>query len=131
MMMTVENPTTNTTRNPMTTERRQSKREGRLRMSPLELRLYVAALLAVVYTISWRAIGGHGPVTDPPISIAPMTRQPQRVVWIDSLPPSKRPVVTLPAGWQLASEPPSSLARTERLVRVPTRHVPRVRTRSS
>jgi hypothetical protein len=117
MMMTVESPaaimtatTTNTTRNPMTTERRPSNRETRLRMSPLELRLYVAALLAVVYTISWRAIGG--PATDPPIAIAPMTSQPQRFVWIDNL-------------------PQSSLAPTERIVRVPTRRVPRARTRSS
>lgn len=108
----------------MTTERRQ-------RMSSLELRLYVAALLAAVYTISWRAIGGHAPATELPIATVPATSEPRRFVWIDRLPPSMRPAVVLPAGWQLASEPQSSFAPPERVVRVPSRRVPRVRTRSS
>ena len=112
----------------MTTERRESNREPRPRTSPLELRLYVAALLAAVYTISWRAIGGHAPVTEAPIAIAPMTTEPQRFVWIDSLPDTVRPTVVPPAGWQLASDPRSSVAPPERVVRVPSR---RVRTRSS
>lgn len=94
--------------------------EPSVRTSPLELRLYVAALLAAVYTVSWRAIA---PAAEPS---RPTT--PQRFVWIDSVPPSMRPVVVLPAGWQLASEPRSSVAPTERVVRVPSR---RVRTRSS
>lgn len=111
----------------MTTKRRESNREARLRTSPLELRLYVAALLAAVYTISWRAIGGHGPVTEAPIATAPTT-EPQRFVWIDSLPDTVRPSVVPPAGWQLASDPRSSVAPPERVVRVPSR---RVRTRSS
>lgn len=115
----------------MTTERRQPNREARLRVSPLELRLYMAALLAAVYTISWRAIGGHAPATVSPIATAPTASEPPRIVWIDSLPPAMRPAVALPAGWQRGSEPQASSTQPARVVRVPSRGVPRVRTRSS
>lgn len=101
----------------MTTERRGPKPE---RVSPLELRLYVAALLAAVYTISWRAIDGPPPATEPTIAAG---APPQRFVWIDRIPPAMRPSVALPAGWQRASEP--------RVVRAPAPRVPGVRTRSS
>jgi hypothetical protein len=37
----------------------------------------------------------------------------------------------LPAGWRLASEPQASAAQPTRLIRAPSRRVPRVRTRSS
>lgn len=114
----------------MTTERRQPN-AVRLRTSPLELRLYVAALLAAVYTISWRAIGATAPATEPPLASVRTTSEPLRFVWIDSLPQHMRPAVTLPVGWQLASERQSSIAPPERVVRVPSRRVPRVRTRSS
>jgi len=100
--------------------------EPRARPSPLELRSYLVAVLAVVYTISWRTIAG---TADP--AIAPAVTDPaQPVVWIDHLAPSLRPHVALPAGWQLASEPQAAVAPTERVV-VPSRRVPRVRTRSS
>lgn len=114
----------------MTTERRQPDRTHP-RVSALELRLYMAALLAVVYTISWRAIGGHAPAATAPIATVPAPSEPQRFVRIESLPPSMRPAVVLPAGWQLATEPQPSFAPPERVVRVPSRRVPRVRTRSS
>lgn len=129
----------------MTTERRPSDRTARARVSPLELRLYVAALLALVYTIAWRAIGAHAPVPEPtatspatPAATEPTltTNAPPRYVWIDSVPPTARPVIALPAGWQLASEtqpvvaPPTRVLPT-RAVPAPRRRVPRVRTRSS
>jgi hypothetical protein len=115
----------------MTTERHQPNRETRLRVSALELRLYVAALLAVIYTISWRAIGGHTPAPEPARATVPTTTEPQRFVWIDSLPPSMRPAIALPAGWQLVSEPQRSSTQPARIVRAPSQRVPRVRTRSS
>ena len=113
----------------MTTERR----EARVRTSPLELRLYLAALLAVVYTITWRAISGHAVGTSsvvPTTTETTATLEPPRIVWIDTLPPEMRPAVTLPAGWQRAVEARPSTP-LERIVRVPSRRVPRVRTRSS
>ncbi len=113
----------------MTTERHES----RVRTSPLELRLYVAALLAVVYTITWRVIGGTQTTVAPTIApvFATTTLEPPRVVWIDTLPPELRPAVTLPDGWQRAADARSPAAPPERVVRIPNRRVPRVRTRSS
>ena len=102
----------------MTTERRQVSPKARVRVSPLELRLYVVALLAAVYTISWRAIGAHAPATEPVVASTPPASEPQRVVWI-----------TLPDGWQLASQQQAS--PPARVVHVPNRRVPRIRTRSS
>lgn len=110
----------------------QSKREPRSRISPLELRLYIAALLAVVYTLSWRAIGGHAGPVEPTRAAPSATRDPQqRFVWLDSLPPAVRPAIALPAGWQLASDPQPSPTLPPRVVRAPSKRVPRVRTRSS
>ena len=116
----------------MTTERRQPSREPLLRSSPLELRLYVAALLATVYTITWRAIA-DAPTTQAVLATAPAPREPQRFVWIDSMPATARPVFALPVGWQLASAPGASsgTAQPARVLRTPSRRVPRVRTRSS
>lgn len=116
----------------MTTEPGRPGR-ARHRTSPLELRLYVAALLAALYTIAWRAIGGHAAVTEsasvpPP---APAPSQPPRLVWLDSLPPGMRPAVALPAGWRLASDARPASSQPAQVVRVPGRRAPRVRTRSS
>lgn len=117
----------------MTTERRHVNVKARVRVSPLELRLYVAALLAAVYTLSWRVIGGHAPATDPAVASTPRRSEPQRFVWIDSLPPTRRPAIALPPGWQLASQRQVSSAQDAppAIVHVPSRRVPRVRTRSS
>jgi hypothetical protein len=103
----------------MTIERRPPKREPGQRTGPLELRSYVIALLAAIYAISWRAIGGHAAAVDPPpAAVAP--------------PPHVITTIALPPGWQLASGPPSStVAPAPHIVRAPSRHVPRVRTRSS
>lgn len=117
----------------MKTEGRQPNRESRLHASPLELRLYVAALLAVIYTIAWRAVGGHVQTmpasTQPEPEVVPAQRESPRFVWIDSLPVTMQPPIALPAGWQRASQPPTS--QPARMVRAPSRQVPRVRTRSS
>ena len=116
----------------MTTEHRPSNRGSRLDVSPLELRLYIVALLGAIYTITWRAIGGQVPTTESPLVPPLAPREPQRSVWIDNLPPDVRPTITLPPGWQRASEPrPSVAVQPARVVRVPGRHAPRVRTRSS
>lgn len=118
----------------MTTERRPVPPKARARVTALELRLYVVALLAVVYTISWRAIAGRVPATEPVVVDTQPTSEPPRFVWIDSVPPSLRPSIALPAGWQLASQQRVSAtqnAEPARIVRVPTRRVHRVRTRSS
>jgi hypothetical protein len=120
----------------MTTEPRPPKREPYIRLSSLELRLYVVALLGAIYTLSWRAIGGHAPapaspLASAPAASAPAASAPQHVVWIDSVRPVERPAVVLPAGWQLASEPRAPVAQPRPVVRAPTRRVPRMRTRSS
>lgn len=110
----------------MTTERRESNRP-----SPLELRLYIVALLAAVYTVTWRAVGGlaHAPASSVSERPPPTSTEPERYVWLDRVPLDARPVIALPAGWQLAQ--PSATTQPARVVRVPDRRVPRVRTRSS
>ena len=120
----------------MTTERRPANRKARTGVTGVELRLYMVALLAAVYTISWRAIGGHSPATKPVVAPAREASDAQRFVWIDSVPPGLRPPIALPAGWQLASRPQAPTATVQnaqpaRVVHVPSRRVPRVRTRSS
>lgn len=100
-------------------------RPPRPRTTPLELRLYAVAVLAAVYTITWRAIGAH-------------TTAPPPVARVDTVLPAPPPVIALPAGWQLATQPAPAAAprvpavsQPARLVRPSTRRVPRVRTRSS
>lgn len=117
----------------MTTDRRQPDRGALLRMTPLELRSYLATLLAAVYTIAWRAIGGQAPAAPPPLATPPPASEPQRFVWIDRLPPDLQPAVALPPGWQRAPEPRASAPSTQpaTAAHAPSRGVPRVRTRSS
>jgi hypothetical protein len=112
----------------MTTERHVSSRDVGPVTSALEQRLYVAALLAAVYAVSWRAIDGHAPAQQIPISAAPSSSAPQRVLWIDDVPANLRPAIDLPAGWQIATARQSSSTHP---VRASSRQVPRVRTRSS
>lgn len=117
--------TTATTRMTMTNGHRH-------RTSPLELRLYLVAFLAAVYTISWRAIGGHAVAAgSAAATTVPPATAPAGVVWIDHLPPEQQPAIAIPAGWQRASESPRASTQPARVVQVPVRRVPRVRTRSS
>lgn len=115
----------------MTTEPRPSKPQPWLRATALELRLYAVALLAMAYLISWGAIGTPAPAGDAP-AVAPPVAEPPRYVWLDRLPVTSRPVVQLPAGWQLASDAPATeTPAPPRIVRVPARQRARIRTRSS
>lgn len=132
----------------MTTERRSPTST----VSALEGRLYLGALLAIVYAITWRTIGAHAPQaasSSPPERAPPIDRTapspsvgpgapapPNRAVWLDQLPLEQRPAIALPPGWTLADGTTATsapVARTaprqpSRIVRVPSR---RVRTRSS
>ena len=90
------------------------------RATPLEWRVYALTALAGVYLVSWVAVAGapRRPVSappPPPIPPAPLA-------------------LDVPAGWRVVSpsetvtSPPPSPSR---VVRAPTRHRTRVRTRSS
>lgn len=68
------------------------KPRARLALGPGELRLYVVALLAIVFTVAWRVIGGPTPGDPPPVaasstpprsSVTPVAapREPARVVY--------------------------------------------------
>lgn len=114
----------------MTTDR--TPRDPRRRASPLEVRAYLIALLAAIYTITWRVIGDRVPTPSAPDAAPPAPG----VVWLDRLPPRARPAIVLPPGWQLATDAPATAAQqpvaaTQRLTHLPTRRAPRVRTRSS
>jgi len=106
----------------------------RLPASPLELRLYAVAVLAVVYLVAWRAIAGGGssnPIT-PTAAAARAAPDAATTVWLDDLPPARRPALALPPGWRLASRgEPAVATTTPRVVRVPIPRALRVRTRSS
>jgi hypothetical protein len=90
----------------------------RSRATPLEWRLYALTALAGVYLVSWVAIAGAPPKPKPKPQPAP--------------PPPL--ALDVPAGWRVVgpgetvTSPPPSPAR---VVRAPTRHRARVRTRSS
>ena len=75
----------------------------------LELRLYVVALLAVVYTVAWRAIGAH-------VAAAP--------------PAPVRAIAVAPRVPTVVPRPRAQLSPA-RIVRVPAPRARRVRTRSS
>lgn len=115
---------------------RPARAAPRLPASPLELRLYALAVLAVVYLVAWRAIaagGSPGPVT--PTAAAQPGPGAATTVWLDDLPPAQRPSLAslaLPAGWRIATRGERAVAATApRVVRAPTPRALRVRTRSS
>ena len=109
------------------TDRDGTRQGPRWRATPLELRAYVAAALAVIYTVAWRAIAAQ-PVVH--ATTATASAEPPRVIWFDRLPPLERPAIAIPAGWQIASEAQPAADRSF-VVRAPSRRIPRVRTRSS
>lgn len=115
----------------MTTEPRSPKPQPWLRATALELRLYVAAVLAIAYVVSWRVIGGVGAPNEAPIP-APPVAGPPRYVWLEHLPVAARPVIQIPTGWRLASDAPAAeTAAPAKILRTPARPRVRVRTRSS
>jgi hypothetical protein len=103
-----------------------------------DLRLCLAALLAMVYLIAWWAFGSRSQrataTTEAP-AVLPTPAQSRLAIWYGDLAPSERPAIHLPAGWQLASSAPSSgpaIHNTPpRSVRVAPARSRRVRTRSS
>lgn len=125
----------------MTDEPRASPR---IRITPLELRLYIVTLLAAVYVVAWRAIAGGAepsapsatPVAGQVPAAAPTPARPA-ATWLEDLPPAQRPPLVAPAGWRVVSRdtvattaPPATVRPAPRVVRAPGRPL-RVRTRSS
>jgi hypothetical protein len=105
-----------------------------LALSPLELRLYVVAVLAAVYLVAWRAIAGDGSsnAVTPAAAAAHAASSAPTTIWLEDLPLAQRPSLALPSGWRLASRGEFATATTmPRVVRVPTPRALRVRTRSS
>lgn len=108
------------------------------KLTAVEWRLYVVALLAAIYIVTWRVLERPNPGGEvandteaplpasesPPVQAAqtttrtttPPTTRPTtpatiapRAVWLDQLPARDRPAVTPPAGWVVVD--PRSLAR--------------------
>jgi hypothetical protein len=105
-------------------------RTSRIAASPLELRLYVVAVLAGVYLLTWRSIAGAGAPTSA-LPAVPASPDARRVVWLDELPAARRPPLTVPPGWRVVSrDEPATTTPRPVVVRAATRPV-RVRTRSS
>lgn len=100
------------------------------------LELLVVSALASVYLAFW--LLETRPVETPATSAAPTEpglAASSEVVWLETLPSSERPPLTLPDGWRLATHDSSVRAETPRSARGPrtvvaTRRA-RVRTRSS
>lgn len=93
------------------------------RISLLEMRLYIVAVLAGGYLFAWRAISTTP--TNEGIPQAPFAQ-------LEEVPSSRRPVIALPPGWQLASPGESTAAMSApRITRLPAPRDLRVRTRSS
>jgi hypothetical protein len=114
------------------TDTRAPRPSPRIPLTPLELRLYVAAILAAVYLVSWRAIAPDA--ASPERSAGPGTPEesgPPAAVWLDELPAAQRPPLALPGGWRLASRTEAPAAPAPRVVRAPASRPRRVRTRSS
>lgn len=101
----------------------------RISITPLEGRLYIVALLAAGYLVTWRVITPSTSVTAPIVDAARL--QPP-VVWLDDIPSSQRPALTLPPSWRLVSRgEPTTTAPSPRVTRAPASRPLRVRTRSS
>jgi len=114
--------TTGTAASTTMTEPKRPRAQTRLLLTTLELRLYVVALLAVVYVVTWRAIA-------PAVEVA----------YTAAAEPTVEPTVVRPgtgaerappvrAATRVTDPPPSRTRQPPRVVRVPAR---RVRTRSS
>jgi hypothetical protein len=118
----------------MTTERRgDPKPKPRLDLSALEWRLLLTAALAATYVLAWFEFRTSLPAS----AVRGMVERrsqgdltaPGSAVWLTDLPPGERPAVELPPGWTLAS--PVAPEPAPVVVRVPSTHAPRMRTRSS
>jgi hypothetical protein len=112
-----------------TTERRRAPGAG-------ALRLYLLALLAAAYVVTWWLLARRatvGPAASDEVPEVPARRR--AATWFHDLPASERPVVDLPAGWHIAdrsARPAAAAADAPPIpVRVPAARPGRIRTRSS
>jgi hypothetical protein len=115
-----------------TTEGRAARPEPRIRLSSLEWRLYLTALLSGVYAIAWITLAARAPrVTAAAVGdvrgVLP-ARAPARSVWLSDLPAAERPAVALPPGWVIAT---ASGQRRPGDLRRPAARRLRIRTRTS
>ena len=123
-----------------TTEPRQPHRKTGA--TPVNLRLYLAAALAVLYVAVFFAIGT--PESPPSVEPRPIERRAAEeapvVIWIGDLPAGDRPALHIPPGWDLDDDlapdgRPPRIAPVGPALRQPLRVVPsrprRIRTRSS
>ncbi|MFO0614263.1 MAG: hypothetical protein U0414_16870 [Polyangiaceae bacterium] len=115
----------------MTTTERNTPSDGRDARG-VDLRPYLVALLATGYVLTWLVLdvpvdAPSAPAARAPIAVGPST------AWIDELPATARPAVSLPAGWRLAERGrrDAPVAARSTPVRVPTARPDRIRTRSS
>lgn len=102
---------------------------------PGDLRLYIAAILALAYLIAWWAFAPRGSNAKPDASAPPPATRPvmtpPSVQWYGQLAPSQRPALSLPPGWQIVTTtPPAAVVPAPRM-RVLPAPPPRIRTRSS
>jgi hypothetical protein len=121
------------------------KRGPVLSPSGRELRLWLVAALAATQALVWSELGvrDENPDESPdeiadasadalgasPMASSLVNRPTGRVVWLDTLPVSERPLIGVPEGWQVVSaDTPSARPEVTRVARSRAR---RVRTRSS
>lgn len=107
----------------------------RISLSPIEGRLYIVALLASGYLITWGAIEATNTPSRSVMAPSPISNlagaRPS-YIWLDDVVREHRPVISLPPGWQLASHlERATTAPVPRVTRIPASRPMRVRTRSS
>lgn len=120
----------------MTTTERARTASRRAASSASSVRSYLIAVLATGYVAAWWWLGTPAPAGATGSSAEPVTTTPAPLtVWFDALPPTARPVVSVPAGWHIANgaaSPASVLpARARPSIRASSARPGRVRTRSS
>ena len=85
---------------------RRPRHAPRISLSAREWKLYVVGGLGLVYAASLAAIGTRAESAAPEPGAAPLTTanvsQPA-VVWLDQLPVTQRPNVSVPPDWTIAS----------------------------
>ena len=72
----------------------------RINLSAREWKLYILGGLGLAYAASLAAIGTHAD-SDAPRATANLSQPP--VVWLDQLPVTQRPNVSVPPNWTIAS----------------------------
>ena len=104
-----------------------------------DLRLWLVAVLAIVYLVGWWAFGaraGRPVATDRIVPEVAPSEEPRLAAWYADLPPAERPPVVLPAGWRIAVPDDAAASAVREAASIPVRPVARfgrarIRTRSS